>query len=442
MKIKKFLKFAIKGRKNYIDIIITSIPQLISLFTGVITSILIAKGLGIVKLGNYTLIMAFTSMFSSFADLGINTTAIRFASKAKHQNDDSLFYAILRWAFRARIALSIVVIIIGMISIPFVFETMWDINEYSKIALYSLINIPLTAIASIPILYYQSSGNFKKNAIVLSLQNLVSFLSVVIIALFKIWNIEWLIIAYLGANLFGTIIFLKKIPMKTYFQKGEEIYCKNFLKIPVYDKKNLENENTFTVYMVFISLFSVVLMKIDLWLIGIYISKSDIAFYNIASKIAIPLMVVFTSIETVIWPKFSQLVDKNETIGMLKRVMILNSIFCIALIFYSLFAPLIIPVLFGQEYKGSIVLAQIFCIRWVISIFFKPVSTAAYNFGTIKLNLVLIIINLLVFVSFNLVFLKKLGIIASVIGYVIIAILGNVILAIKIFDKSILKGKK
>mgnify|MGYP002084837651 FL=1 len=79
------------------DMTVSFAPQIASAVFGFAISILLARGLGAESLGKYALITSFSALITGFSDLGINQTAIRFASRAESKNDNDLKYRYTRY---------------------------------------------------------------------------------------------------------------------------------------------------------------------------------------------------------------------------------------------------------------------------------------------------------------------------------------------------------
>src|SRR6266702_2820806 len=103
------------SRKGIEDVIISMVPQSFSVLAGFLISVLIARGLGPEGMGNYALVLSVSGLAAALSDLGIGQTAIRFASRAASRNESENQLAILRWAFRLRILLVILITFIAYI---------------------------------------------------------------------------------------------------------------------------------------------------------------------------------------------------------------------------------------------------------------------------------------------------------------------------------------
>ena len=64
------------------DVALGLVPQGLAAITGFVGSVLIARGLGPARLGEYALVMSVAGLATSLADLGVGQTAIRFAARA------------------------------------------------------------------------------------------------------------------------------------------------------------------------------------------------------------------------------------------------------------------------------------------------------------------------------------------------------------------------
>src|SRR5450759_2938469 len=107
------------------DVIVSMVPQAATLLTGIVASALIARGIGASGVGQYALIVSISGFTVALSDLGIGQTAIRYASRAASQNDSESQFAVLRWAFRLRVSLSLVFSFTAFLLAPIIAGGVW-----------------------------------------------------------------------------------------------------------------------------------------------------------------------------------------------------------------------------------------------------------------------------------------------------------------------------
>ncbi|MBK7260038.1 MAG: oligosaccharide flippase family protein [Ignavibacteriae bacterium] len=84
------------SKRGIRDVLVLIIPQVATVVAALVTSVLLARGLGPDGVGQYTLILSLAGVAASLSDLGIGQTAIRFASRAASVGDTDGQMSVLR----------------------------------------------------------------------------------------------------------------------------------------------------------------------------------------------------------------------------------------------------------------------------------------------------------------------------------------------------------
>src|SRR5512147_1459640 len=107
------------------DVTALTLPQVLKGITGFVTSIWLTRGLGPAGLGQYALVTSVSEAVVGLSDLGIGQTAVRYASLAVSRNDSQGQSAVLRWAFRVRLALVAVMVLGLFVLAPVLADRIW-----------------------------------------------------------------------------------------------------------------------------------------------------------------------------------------------------------------------------------------------------------------------------------------------------------------------------
>lgn len=427
------------------DVGLSLLPQFSTAFFGFIISIIIARGLGPEELGKYVLINSFIALISGFSDLGINQTAIRFASRAVSQNQIDLQHNFLRWSLRIRLVLVSILIFITYVIAPFIAKNFWNVNGISYLIRINLLIVFFNVFSSIPIIYFQSQKRFGKNAVVSIGQTVVNFSGIGVIALLELWSLEYVIFISVLSSACAMLIFIFIVP-KSVFWKASDFkvskinQIKSIFKSP--REKNLEKyleekttPDTFTYYMILTSVIVIMTMQSDVWLMGHYLSKDQVGIYNVAMKLAAPLAMFLNAFNVSLWPRASALVKINDTkIFLRKTVKVSFLVFFVALL-YSFIVPILIPVLYSSTYSNSIFISQLLCFRYCISILVCPVGIIGYSLGLVRIYWIINLFQLILVLFINIILLPVLGPIASAISLICNELVGFILTGIIIWRK-------
>jgi O-antigen/teichoic acid export membrane protein len=449
--VNRFLPDALEGLKSLFlgskrgirDVILLMIPQVVAVLAGLVTSVLAARGLGPDDFGAYALVMSVAGIATVLSDLGIGQTAVRYASRAVSQNDFGGQLTILRWAFRVRLILALVVTMALFIAAPSLARA-WKIEGLAPLLRLGLLGGIFNALASVPNIYFQSMKQFERNTIVTVGQTLISFGGICIVAWLSIWSIQSVLVATLAGVGVGTIAFLLMVP-RTALVTGTEGFLpsarriRNLLRGPVQSIASTEPgvEAAPGVFAGFNLVSMVVVMMVtraDVWLMGLLLTKHDLGIYNAASRFAMPLTIVLNAVNAALWPRASATKSPAETVAMLSQTFRLSTIVALCGAVYALIAPLFAPLLFGQAYAESLSLGQILSLRYALAILICPIGVIGYSFGMVRVYWWINLLQLAAVLVINLVFLPRIGPMASA-----LALIANEIIGVSIAGALIMK---
>lgn len=418
-------KDLISSKEGIRDVLISILPQIASAASGFIISIFLARGLGAEILGKYVLIMSFTTVISGLSDLGINQTAIRFASRSVSAGKGDSQMSYLRWAFRLKLSLVLLLLIIAYFFAPSVAINFWKVENLTSLIRLNLLLVLFAVFSTIPNIYFQSLKKFGKNAVVAISQSLINVAGILFLAYYNLWSLEYVVIVSLISNFMGAIIFLFLVPkgviwkLSDFKNQSASIFRKLY-KSPADDIQSEHTPGTFAFYMVLASVIVMFTMQADVWLMGYFLQKDQVGIYNVATKLAQPLIMFLTAFNTAIWPRASSIVSTDDTISFLKKTLKISLLVFIAAFIYSVGVPYLIPLIYGKAFSASVLIGQLLCLRYSISILVSPVGIIGYNLGLVRIYWINNLVQLVVVVLINIFLLPVIGPVASA-----IALIGN-----------------
>lgn len=420
------------------DVVISSIPQTILIVVGFITSVLIARGLGPSGLGQFALIISVPTLIVGLSDLGIGQTAIRFGSKAVFLKNKSGLFAVLRWAFRVRIFLVLIIGLIFFVLTPFITKNIWHDESLIYLTRLSLLIAIFTVISHIPYLYFQSIKKFRINTILSTLQTLVLFVGILLIAFFKHWSLELVVIVSIIASAINATIFLFSVPKIAFIEDFKPFMSrfKNFWIAPKINNELKSSEiHSFAFYMVISSIAVMIALQADIWLIGFFLNTSQVGIYNVAKYFTIPLTIILGAINTALWPRVAAFVSEKEIANAVHTTFKFSALVAFVALFYSLIAPLTTSFIFGQEYGAAIIIGQVLCFRYCISILICPIGIIGYNLGMVRVYWWINLLQLVVVVVISVLLLPIIGPMGSAIALIANEVIGSSITGLIISRK-------
>jgi len=446
LKIFAWLEETFAGtRKGIEDVFVSMVPQAATLIVGLLTSVLIARGLGPEGMGKYALILSVSGLALGLSDIGIGQTAIRFASKAISLGEKENQFAVLRWAFRLRMLLVFIITAIVFVLAPIIAGRIWHDESLTFLVRINLLAAIFGAIASMPMIYFLSLKRFRMNALVSVMQTLILFIGILIIASQSNWSIEWVIIVNLIAVGLGAIVFFLLVPRSVFFSAGgfpkkfkfniRKIWEAPIQNTTVSQSLDSSSVNSFAAYMVLSTVFVMLTLNADVWLMGVFLDKNQIGLYSVGARFTLPLVMVLNGLNTALWPRASALKSTEETKDMLKKVFKICLIVSLFGVIYALTVPLLAPWLFGSAYEGSILVGQLLSMRYVIAILICPIGVIGYSFGLVRIYWLINILQLIVVVGINVLLLPQIGMIGSALALIANDMVGFIIIGAMIWRR-------
>jgi O-antigen/teichoic acid export membrane protein len=421
------------SRRGIRDVALLMIPQLVNVGAGVTISILAARGLGVAGMGTYALVLSVAGIATVLSDLGIGQTAVRYASRAVSLGNMGGQLSILRWAFRIRLILSTLVTLGLFIAAPFIAEAWKDRGLTPLLRIGLLVGI-FNALASVPNIYFQSMKRFDRSTVISVTQTLLALGGFLIVAWIGIWTVQAVLIASLVGAATGTITFLLMVPKKA-LATGTEGFLptperiRNLFHGPIQEVSSYEvgvdaTPGVFAGFNLVSTIVVMVVMRADVWLMGLFLDKQDIGVYNVATRFAMPLVIVLNAINAALWPRASASKSGPDIVVMLRQTLRLSAIVAGFGAVYAVLAPLLTPFLFGDAYVRSIALGQLLSFRYVLAVLICPVGVIGYSFGLVRVYWWINLVQLAVVICLNVLFLPLIGPTASAIALIANEIIG------------------
>ena len=257
--------------------------------------------------------------------------------------------------------------------------------------------------------YLQSRQRFFYQASVQSLKGFLRLAIVVVLAVLGVRNL----FAYLSVYIFVPwILFLANFG----------VFPEKFRQVEIDEevKRNLHSQLAkFSFWLTISSLMGIVGGKIDQVMIGHYLGLVDVAVFTVAWQLIQVFPVLTGSITSVLMPKISGLGSKVELNAFVWRVfkwVFVGSI-CIALLIYP--SQYLINFLFGQKYLAAMPVYLILAFSLLLNILAIPFSMTVVVFNKTHIMAVATLVQTILFVVCNLLFIPRYGIMGSAYTYVI-----------------------
>lgn len=328
---------------------VLTLSNALSQFFFIFTSIKIARTLNPLTYGTYNLLQLNVSIFAVIASLGLRNIIIRNIARDK---------SVVKNVFYVALIIRIIGFLLSIIlfCIYFFFNPHYDVLLFVLIILSILSNVLFDLFESVAfgLEKMEFSG-------IINLLN--SFLWVLTIMLIP----KNLLSLHLIFSIFVLLSFLKTVIYFFSIYKGDYIKGFNFEPIEK-DQIITFSKESFPYY--YLALFTLLSNQIPLLFLEYRSGIEQIGFFNIASKVLLPITLVLSTALAAIFPTLSRLfvTDYKLFIKNVKLIFTLISIFSITGAFgVTFFRQEVIHILYGEKYNNTSLVLGYQC--WYIAVY-------------------------------------------------------------------------
>ncbi len=169
------------------------------------------------------------------------------------------------------------------------------------------------------------------------------------------------------------------------------------------------------------AVMAVVVLQVDYIIMGLYLSPDDIVTYNIASRIFIFGFFIYNSVLSALWPVFSEKIARNEikeVNEMVKKYIFYGILymFFFTLIFIGLKDRLVSFFTSDERIIISAKFITIFGFYYILRVWCDTYSMLLQSASILKPFIILVPIQAVLSIIFQIIFVKKIGIYGIVLG--------------------------
>lgn len=410
---KLFEKFRSKTLKDSSLILSGNlISQILSMFIIVIVS----RSLSVANYGLYSILNSISSFVTDLADMGMNSGITKFVAEYRARGEIEKENQLICYALKRKVinlAIVFIVLIIG--ARPIAAYLLHDEDLFFCIYIVIVtcaFSLFITALRSV----LQGRLQFKKY-----------FISV------TVWSVVWC----------GSILFIETIDKLTFFSSilasaisgiVNLLLCIYLVDLNINQLKIFRNIdectrrsfNNFGYWMLLWALFSVLQSKLDVFMLATFTSSEEVSYYDIATKVIKPILMIVSSYAQVLNPQFASIprARLRKKMNEIIRIILLFSIGIIGCIF--LVGP-VIHIVFGHKYDMSIFPARLLFIAIIFYIWTVPFNSVLYALNKVYIFTLAAFGGLIVTAIGDYLLLKNYGAIGAAVTYIVAQVVGLVV---------------
>jgi len=299
---------------------------------GMIFTVIMARALGPTLFGIFSALNALVTLLSSMGDLGFSSALVNFIPKLADRRN-----VIVSTVFWVQIAVSV---ILGLTLAVFGFRPDLIIPG-SQTSHFIIIGIltGLYVLQGLALGIFNSEKKFLSASILQGSDSVIKLFIVAALFFGKNLNIELALLANVVSCL-----------LSVFFGLGREL--RNVR--PIFPKAQVMEIFHFAKWIALSRAFSVMISRVDVLLLNYLAGGFQAGIFSAASRIALLFALLVSSIGSVIAPRFSAFVKKEDIKQYLKKVALMVGGISLIMIATIIFADPLVRTIFGEKYIAAI----------------------------------------------------------------------------------------
>ncbi|MBI4009534.1 oligosaccharide flippase family protein [Candidatus Roizmanbacteria bacterium] len=301
--IPRLINFA--KRPTSVNVIINTFGNYLNVFFTALFALILVRILTPPQYGVLSVLLGIAYVLANILDFGTTATIYSYLPNLYEKKTYEL-YRFIKSTFYYQSIFSFFVIAVLLISFPFLDKVFFKTDApWSELALTSI---------SVLFLIWQNflqnilfaAKKFVKTNVYLNIANIIKTLIVFLMIYLKIITVGSVIFVFgiLGPVIFFFLLFLEKKDLVSIFLKSEV--------------KRSEFRFGYTLTYFLASQFFNLGLRMDLFLLSYFRSKTEVGYYGLSQKIILTIITTIVSITQVLSPSFSKITRKSEALSQLK----------------------------------------------------------------------------------------------------------------------------
>jgi len=328
---------------------ITAFGSFFLLILSFITNAVITRSLGADQYGLYVLSTRVLEIFMMIASFGFGLTIVRTVSFQHAVGNHSRIKGTINYSFKALLVTSVFLVVAGFMFNKMISVRLFHRPELSPLLGILLLSVPITTMTLVAVSALNGLKKIRESVLVTNVINPLQFLILAVFVLQMDYGLKGLVWVFTFTGITGLFFawfFLNKIYLSRY--KTEKAY-------------HASGELwRFSTPLFFNQLLNNAVRWIPVFVMGFYLSNSEIGIFNVALKISLLVSFALGAFQLIFAPVMAeQFALKNSTIINQLNKTITKWIFSSALMVFSilfLYSNTFLEI-FGTEFKaGKIIL--------------------------------------------------------------------------------------
>ncbi len=343
---------------------ITTVGTAANGLLGLLFYIIVARSLGPASYGILAVAISAVAVIADVADLGVDTTLLRFVSKYRAE-DPHTALKFVKLGLKFKLIVWIVLLITGWMIVPQIAQFVFLKPELTFPLRLSLIGAGGAMVFSLVTHAIQAYEKFWVWSFVNIGSNAIRLLAIVLLVVFGFLDTSSALLVYIAIPFAGFFIALFFLPKFLFIKKTSSV-SEEFIR---YSK-----------WVALVGILSATAARLDTFISARLLSVADVGIYSAAVQLSIIVPQLVFALATVVAPKLSGMNTPEKAIAYLKKTQILVTAMFIAGLLISPAAFLVIPVIYGQSYTAAVIPFMVLFAGQLIFLLALPVHQSIYYY--------------------------------------------------------------
>lgn len=420
--IRQFLNI-LRQSSHLKDIFINLSGSTMASILGLFFFIIVSRSLGPSQFGLFSGLVAFSLLLADVFDLGISVSIPKFISRYDMTNSNHNIGRFLGLTFLTKIGLIIFICLIGFFFTTGFSKIIFNDGIPSYLFIISLIGAVILALFNFSGVALQARRRYLKFGISNILGNGSRVIFVIAIISTTKLSVQTGIIIYILGNLVAAVIGLIWLPLR-------------ILRFPTVE--DVSKFFTFNRWLSIAVVFSAVYSRLDSVLLVKLDGPLQTGLYGAAGRITFVFPLLISALSGVWSARFSMIDNKVGANILLKKTLLTTVLVSFVILCMIPFASLIITIVFGSAFIGSVLPLQILFIAWTVFLLYVPATQyVIYFLGSSRLYALLTFIQFVVIVGLDFLLIPSKGATGAAVAFLI----GNLITLLLTYMVAISTGK-
>jgi len=385
--------------------------------------LVVSRTLGPTQFGVFSTALAVLTLTAGLADLGLNTSLVRFASLYLETNPHRAAL-MFRVALEIRLLVSILILAAGSLLARPLAMLIFHRSEAVTYLALALAGAVVTLFVNYILYALQAYQLFIRLSAWMVAMNIVKLGLVagllVIGYLFPLAALA----AYVAAPLTGALAGWWLLPRN--FGRGQ---------FGGERRECLGELLHFSKWVMVSYLATGIIGRINVLLLSAFRGNHEVGIYSAALQLAMVFPVLLGAIATVLLPKVSRMTDRQQLATLIKRSLMITGMAVLALMPAFFLSQPLIGLVFGQKYLASSGVFRILFLNFMISLLINPIGTVIYAIDRPQAAAAVNVLQAIISIAGNYLLIPSYGAYGAAYTYLALTVVGGGILVVYIWLK-------